>query len=273
MFEIIPVNEENILAFKASGKLTDEDYKTFLPKLESLIREYGVISLYVELEDFQGWEPGAAWDDLRFGLQHDKDFKRIAVVGDNALEHLGTGMANFFTHTEMRFFNKSEADKAWDWLREEPEQKDGIRPVTPYKNILLATDFSTWSERAAHRARELCTQYGAKLHVLHVVEPMVYYYDDYDPILAGMPLNDETQLVQAEDSMKKFAERTELGKDTDLEVQWGTPKWSIISWAREKGVDLIIVGSHGRHGIERLLGSVSSGVMHQAHCDVLVVKP
>ncbi len=273
MFEIIPVNEENIFAFKASGKLTDEDYKTFLPELEALIRKHDKISLYVELEDFKGWKPGAVWDDLRFGIQHDKDFRRIAVVGDNAMEHLGVGLANFFTRTEMRFFEKSEADKAWEWLREKPEQEDSLRPVTPYRNILLATDFSVWSERAAHRARELCAQYDAKLHVLHIVEPMVFYYDDYDPILAGMPLNDETQIVQAEDSMKKFAERTQLGKDADLEVQWGTPKWSIVSWAREKDIDLIIVGSHGRHGLARLLGSVSSGVLNQAHCDVLVVKP
>jgi universal stress protein A len=119
----------------------------------------------------------------------------------------------------------------------------------------------------------LSERYDAKLQVLHIVEPMVFYYDDYDPIVAGMPLNDETQLIQAEDSMKKFAGRLQFGKDVRLEVQWGTPKWSIVSWAREKDIDLIVVGSHGRHGIVRLLGSVSSGVLNQAHCDVLVVKP
>ncbi|MEE9491992.1 MAG: universal stress protein [Gammaproteobacteria bacterium] len=57
-----------------------------------------------------------------------------------------------------------------------------------------------------------------------------------------------------------------------MEVQWGMPKSGIVSWAREHNTDLIIMGSHGRHGLERLLGSVSSSVLHQSPCDVLVVR-
>ncbi len=272
MFKILPVNKKGILAFRVSGKLTDADYEEFLPVLESMIREFGVISLYIELEDFQGWEGSAAWEDFRFGLQHDKDFKRIAIVGDNAIEHWGVALANFFTRTEMRFFKKSQAQDAWDWLEEKPKEEDRMRPVEPYRNILLATDFSGYSERAAQRAKELRKQYGARLQVLHVIEPMVFYSDSYDPVLADIPLADETMMVQAEDSLRRFAERMELDKDTLLEVQWGSPKWTIVSWAREKEIDLIVVGSHGRRGIERILGSVSSGVLSQAHCDVLVVK-
>lgn len=273
MFEILPVNEKGILAVKASGKLTNADYETFIPRLKELIRQYGTVSLYVELEDFKGWEADAAWTDLRFDLQHDKDFKRIAIVGDNALEHWGVVLASFFTHSKMRFFKKTEAQKAWNWLEEKPEDEETLQPVEAYRNVLLAADFSRHSERAALRAREICDQYGATLHVLHIVEQPAFYYEDTDPILADIPLADETLIVQAEDSLRKFAERMKLGKDADLEVQWGSPRWSIISWAREKDIDLIVVGSHGRHGIERILGSVSSGVLNQAHCDVLAVKP
>ncbi len=273
MFSILPVNRKGILAFKVSGKLTDEDYRQFLPVLESMIREFGVISLFIELEDFQGWEGSAAWEDFRFGLQHDKDFKRIAIVGDSAIEHWVVSLANFFTRTEMRFFDRSQAQEAWDWLEEKPEEEDRMRPPEPYRNILLATDFSAYSERAAQRARELCAQYGASLQVLHVVEPVVFYSDGYDPVLADIPLADDALMVKAEDSLRRFAERMQLGKEVPLDVQWGAPKWTIVSWAREKGIDLIVVGSHGRRGIERILGSVSSGVLSQAHCDVLVVKP
>ncbi|VAW74576.1 hypothetical protein MNBD_GAMMA15-2029 [hydrothermal vent metagenome] len=273
MFEVLPVNEAGIIAFKTSGKLTRADYETFLPRLEELIRKYGTISLYIELEGFQGWEADAAWADLRFDFQHDKDFKRIAIVGDTALEHWGVVLSNFFTRSSMRFFSKPDAQAAWDWLEEHPADEDTLRRVEPYSNILLAADFSRYSERAAHKARELCEQYGAHLHVLHIVEQMVLYNDNTDRILADIPSADETLIVQAEDSLRKFAKRTKLGKDVDLKVQWGTPKRSIVSWAREKNVDLIVVGSHGQHGIERLLGSVSNSVLNQAHCDVLVVKP
>lgn len=272
MFEMLPVNDRHILAFKASGKLSDADYRAFIPELEQRIREAGRISLYIELDDFQGWEARAAWDDLRFGLQHDRDFKRIAIVGDNAWEHAGTALANFFTRTPIRFFPKQDAKKAWDWLEEVPEQKQPAKPLQPYRHILLATDFSTYSEQAAHRAIELSRQYGAQLEVLHIVEDRVFYTELYEPVIADIPLRDDTLKEQAEDSMQKFAERTGLPKDVRLQVQWGSPRWSIVSWAREKSADLIVMGSHGHHGIERLLGSVSSSVLHQSPCDVLIVR-
>ncbi len=271
MFEIIPVNEKHIFAFRATGKLTDEDYQEFIPKLEAEIRQHGILSLYVELDDFQGWEPKAAWDDLHFGLQHDKDFKRIAIVGDNAWEHSGVALANFFTHTEMRFFSKDRAQDAWDWLQEKPRDAS-LKPLRPYRNILLATDFSAHAERAAQRASELAGHYEAKLEVFHVVEEEIFYTDLSEPVLADIPLRDETVMNQAQDSMQKFAERTGLDSSVELDVQWGRPKWAIVSRAREKDIDLIVMGTHGRHGLGRLLGSVSSSVLHDAPCEVLVVK-
>ena len=272
MFELLPVNDKGIFAFKASGKLSDADYRKFLPTLEELIRKSGRVSLYIELEDFQGWEPKAAWDDLRFGMQHDRDFRRIAIVGDKAWEHSAIALANFFTHSKMLFFSKAEAELAWDWLKETPHQQEPVTPVQPYRHILLATDFSEFSERAALRALELSQHYNARFEVLHVVEEMVFYAEEYDPVIADIPLQNEVLKEQAEVSMKKFAGRTGLPGDIRLEVQWGQPKWGIVSWSREQDIDLIVMGSHGRHGFKRLLGSVSSSVLHQAHCEVLVVK-
>lgn len=271
MFEIIPVDDKHILAFRASGKLTDADYQAFLPELEKVIREEGSISLYIELEDFQGWDAKAAWDDLRFDLKHDKDFKRIAIVGDKLWEHSGIALANFFTRTEMRFFNKDEAEAAWDWLQGNSQAKDSVKSLQVYQHILLPIDFSPHSERATLRAIELSRRYDAQLEVLHIVEDTVFYTEP-DAIIADIPLGNETIKEQAEENMRKFAKRMGIAKDARLEVQWGRPKWAIISWARKKEVDLIIVGSHGRHGVERLLGSVSSSVLHQSPCDVLVVK-
>jgi len=274
MFEILPVNDEGegILAFKASGKLTDADYQQFLPTLESLIRKSGILSLYIELEDFQGWEAKAAWDDFRFGMQHDRDFKRIAIIGDRGWEPAAITLANLFTHTDMRFFRRDEAKAAWDWLEERPQKKQAPEPVQPYRYVLLATDFSPFSEQAAQRAIEIAAQYGAQLDVLNIVEERVFYNEWDDSLIADIPLRDESLKDYALDSMHKFVERTGLGKDARLEVQWGNPKRSIVSWAREKQVDLIVTGSHGHHGIERLLGSVSTSVLHHAPCDVLIVR-
>ncbi len=272
MFEILPVNDKDILAFKATGKLADTDYKQFLPIMEEMIRQTGLVSLYIELQDFEGWETKAAWDDLHFGLQHDRDFKRIAIIGDKPLEHAAIGFVNFFTHSEIRFFDKSESDTAWNWLREKSSASKSSKSIQPYKNILLPTDFSVHSNSAAERALQIAGQYGAKLHVLHVVEDFIYYTEDYDPVVADISQINDTLMAQADQNMSKFIDRNSLGKDAELEIQWGTPKRSIITWACEKNIDLIVMGSHGLHGIERLLGSVSNSVLHKASCDVLIVK-
>ena len=273
MFEILPVNDDkDILAFKVSGKLTDADYKQFLPVLEATISKVGRISLYVEMQDFEGWEAKAAWDDLRFGLQHDDDFKRIAIVADKPLIHAATGFVNFFSHINMRFFNSDESGAAWDWLREKPQAGDLSKPVQAYKNILLPTDFSLYSDIAAKRALQIAEQYGAHLHVLHAVEDLTYYDAAYDPPLSQIPMQDDVLMVHANEQMKTFRERNGLGEDVDIKIQWGNPKRSIISWIQEENTDLIVMGSHGHHGVGRLLGSVSSAVLHKASCDVLIVK-
>jgi len=272
MFEILPVNDKDILAFKAIGKLTDADYKQFLPTLEEMIRSAGKVSLYIELQDFEGWEAKAAWDDLRFGIRHDSDFKRIAIIGGKTLEHAAIGFVNFYSHSEMRFFAESEYDTAWEWLREKTQVNEPSKPLPQYKDILLPADFSVQSDRNAERALQLAGQHGANLHVLHVVDDFTYYTQDYDPVVANIAQINDSLMYQAQDNMHKFAERCTLGKDVELEVQWGVPKKSIISWAREKNCDLIIMGSQGLHGIDRLLGSVSNYVLHKASCDVLIVK-
>lgn len=273
MFEILPVNDKNILAFKASGKLSDADYKKFLPVLETMIRKKGRISLYVELQNFEGWEAKAAWDDLHFGLQHDNDFKRIAIIADKPLVHAAIGFINFFSHIEMRFFENSESQAAWNWLREETSVSQSDEPLQPYKNILLPTDFSAHSDIAAKRALQIAEQTGAQLHVLHSIEEVMYYNEAYDPMVADIPLPDDDFLMtQAIEHMQKFCERNNLSKAAVIETQWGSPRWSIIAWANDKNTDLIVMGSHGRQGLGRLLGSVSNSVLHKAHCDVLIVK-
>jgi len=279
MFEILPINnkDKDILAFKASGKLTDADYKQFLPVLETMIRKKGRVSLYIEVQDFKGWEAKAAWDDLRFDLNHDNDFKRIAIISDKLLVHAATSFVNLFSHIDIRFFNENESEAAWNWLREIPPASKPLKPVQAYKNILLPTDFTAYSDMAARRARQIAEQNGAQLHVLHAVEDLIYYNDAYDPIIAEIaPPEDDLLLKVATEHMQKYCERNNLdkslGKTVKIETQWGNPKWSIITMAEKNNTDLIIMGSHGQHGFERLLGSVSNAVLHKAHCDVLIVK-
>lgn len=270
MIERIPVEDKNIFAFKAKGKLTEADYQEFLPQLEELIRKHGRISLYVELEDFDGWEAGAAWEDFRFGMRHDRDFEKIAIVGDKGWEKPLVKLADLMTRTRIRFFHKDEQKKAWDWLEQE-EVKPQAKPLQPYRKLMVATDFSAFSKRAGERAKELAERYGASLVFVHALEDPVIYTGEYDPLEID-PAVDENLEAMALENLNIFITDLGLPKDTPREVIWGSPKWALVSFAREKAVDAIVVGSHGHRGLDRLLGSVSSGILHKAECDVIVVK-
>jgi hypothetical protein len=116
MFQKLSESSEKILGFKVSGKLTDEDYKAFVPQIEKIIQEFGRISLLLELDDFQSWDLEAAWDDFKFGMKHIKDFNRVAIVGDKKWEEWMAKLAKPFMRAEVKYFDGSQLQDAWEWL-------------------------------------------------------------------------------------------------------------------------------------------------------------
>jgi len=278
MFQTIPVWEENIFAFKAIGKLTDADYQQFLPELTTLIHKYGPISLLVELDDFHGWEPKAAWDDFKFGKQHDKDFLRIAIVGEKRWQQWMTVIGNAFSETKIRFFTRDELQEAWDWLREGDKKKDqmiGSEKVAfkPYGNVLVAVDFSPHSDLALKRGLELARLYNASLSLVHAVEYTTYSGLEYDSVV--LPYNfmeiDQSIFDHSSSHLDQIAKNLNY-PNIQHEVLWGRPQSTVLSYAAAQNVDLIVVGSHGRHGLARLLGSTAAGIVHNAKCDVIVIR-
>ncbi len=114
MLRLLDRSSPNVLGIKASGKLTHVDYQQLVPKLEELIGGHGKIRIVFELQGCQGWEMGAAWDDLRFGLQHFGDVERCAVVGEKKWQEWLTKLSKPFFH--VRYFDKAELEKAWQWV-------------------------------------------------------------------------------------------------------------------------------------------------------------
>lgn len=283
MIEFVPVSEKNIFAVRASGKLTDADYQQFLPRLQKLIEDCGPISLMIELVDFQGWEPKAAWDDFRFGMEHDKDFVRIAIVGQKAWQKWMSAIGDAFTLTKIRFFYQNRIQDAWDWLRKGDEDPLSVITSTEellkeapdaYQNILVALDFTPHSQKVLARALELVHHYQAKLSLIHAVENT--FYPDlgndlamYDP--AEFVELDQKRHDRAVMLLDKLARELDY-PDVQHEVIWGGPNSAILSYAEAQKADLIVVGSHGKHGIARLLGSTAAAVVHNARCDVIVVR-
>ena len=107
--------DEVLLEMKIVGKLTHEDYETFVPMVENAIKdlESPKIKALIDATDFEGWEIRAAWDDLKFGLKHNKDFEKIAVVGNTKLLKSGLNISKWFMHGEMEYFDDEQAAREW----------------------------------------------------------------------------------------------------------------------------------------------------------------
>jgi universal stress protein A len=140
-----------------------------------------------------------------------------------------------------------------------------------YKSILLAVELSRDDEQVISKAQRIADQYGSRISIIHVLDniPMPdTAYGTEIPLYEG--LNDELLNVK-KTRLSKIGEG--FGLDSSrVRMVWGLPHQEIIRMAGEESTDLIIVGSHGRHGIALLLGSTASGVLHHSPCDVLAVR-
>jgi universal stress protein A len=140
-----------------------------------------------------------------------------------------------------------------------------------YRHILLTADFSEYGETIATRAKSLAGSFQAKLSILHVLDDIPMPDTGYGTLI---PVDEasEYDLLEAERG-KLLALGAELGVDSaDLWLIWGVPKDEIVRLAEKIAADLIVVGSHGRHGLALLLGSTANGVLHHAPCDLLAVR-
>lgn len=117
MITQLETGSAKILGFRLNGKLHDADYRRFVPTLEAAQAAAGKLRLFAQFEDFQGWDPHAAWDDFRFGLKHYADFERIALVGERRWEAWLAIFCKPFTRAEVRYFTADDAAAAWAWLR------------------------------------------------------------------------------------------------------------------------------------------------------------
>ena len=136
-----------------------------------------------------------------------------------------------------------------------------------YNHILIATDLLEGSEKILKRAFEIAQEFKSKLSIIHVVEPLPGY--GYAFIA---PAEIETQLMdEAKKQLIETAKKYSIAPENAY-VVLGPTKAEILDVAETNGVDLIVVGTHTRHGLGHLLGSTANAVIHSAKCDVLTVR-
>jgi len=121
------------------------------------------------------------------------------------------------------------------------------------REVLFATDFSAAAENAGQTAADLARHFGARLHVLHVVAP------GHDP-------------TPAPSALGRTIEALGTGLRTVAATATGSPSREVVAYAASHGIDLVVIGTHGRTGVSRaLLGSVAEAIVRRATCRVLTV--
>ncbi|HEX9199598.1 MAG TPA: universal stress protein [Acidobacteriaceae bacterium] len=140
------------------------------------------------------------------------------------------------------------------------------------KNILLATDFSSVSDKAASYARALALNFRSNVEIAHVFDPSVV--TSYMEAILGMPL-DERYRISSEALEKLKQEFSAGGVEVSTSLPEGrNPQPAILKLAQEHDTDLIVAGTHSKWGLERLvLGSTAEELIRNAACPVLTVGP
>jgi hypothetical protein len=117
----IRLNEENngkLLIIHVSGRLIKDDYAEFVPAFDRLVQQHGKLRVLFDMTDFHGWELSAAWEDLKFGVDHFSDIERMALVGETKWQEAMTIFAKPFTRAQVRYFDQAKAAEARKWLDE-----------------------------------------------------------------------------------------------------------------------------------------------------------
>jgi hypothetical protein len=118
MIETLPSPHPQLLGFKLSGKLHDEDYKHFVPAIDAAIAKQGKVRMLAQFHDFHGWDLHAMWDDTKFATTHCTQIERIALVGEKKWEEWMAKVCKPFTMAHLKYFDVAQMDAAWTWLGE-----------------------------------------------------------------------------------------------------------------------------------------------------------
>lgn len=141
--------------------------------------------------------------------------------------------------------------------------------MAAYKHLLVGLDLSEESSIVLKKAQQFAAANEALISVAHVVEPLAFAYGGDVPL----DMTEAQSIVekQAEIRLNKILEEHQITAHKNC-VAIGQTSTEIHRLAEEHQADLIVVGSHGRHGLALLFGSTANGVLHGAQCDVLAVR-
>lgn len=141
------------------------------------------------------------------------------------------------------------------------------------ERILFPTDFSEGSVHALHSAVDLAKHYNANLTILHVIYDIGKAYESHVPHISTDEIHKEMDAWAMKELDKCCLEETRGLANVDKSVLLGVPYEEIIKFAEKEKIDLIVIGTYGRSGLERFIfGSTAERVVRGATCPVMTVR-
>lgn len=142
--------------------------------------------------------------------------------------------------------------------------------MSAYQCVLIAVDLSDDVAQVMEKAKLLIGADGTQVHLVHVIEPVVT--DAAYDMLPALPVEFEAELLErAHQFLARIAQEYGL-EHAEQHVEVGSVKGGILSLAQTVQAALIVVGTHGRHGMGLLFGSTANALLHGTPCDVLAVR-
>ncbi len=142
-----------------------------------------------------------------------------------------------------------------------------------FKRILYPVDFSEYADEILQYAESIAKQFGAELHLLHII-PNLNYFTPYESFLTPENVVAIEQSIEGEVSrdMANIAKRVDV--PVRKAVRTGVTFMEIIDYIKTENIDLVVMGTHGRSGIEHILiGSVAEKIVRKAPCPVMTIRP
>lgn len=140
-----------------------------------------------------------------------------------------------------------------------------------HKNILIAIDTSDEAGEIISAAKDFAGDSGTSLSLITVITPVAYAYGTEYSLMAASTVKIEQEAVDLAKKTQNTFEQ-DFGIQCEKSVVIGRAVHEIRNLAESSDADLIVIGSHGRHGLGLILGSTANGVLHGAPCDVYVVR-
>lgn len=144
--------------------------------------------------------------------------------------------------------------------------------MNTYTNILAAIDLTNGAETVIRKAQHLMKSGKSTLTLIHAIDYLPYMgFGETALITPTYTIPNDELINNARQPLQALQKKLGI-EDTKLVIELGSAVPAIIQYADQNNIDLIVLGSHGRHGVKLLLGSTANGVLHHASCDVLAVR-